>query len=48
MAADPLGPDVPPLAAVSISISDKHNFKEHLKDVYKYEVHEAPTTLLPI
>lgn len=39
MAADPLGPGVPPLAVVCTSVTDKHSFKEHLKDVYKYEVH---------
>ena len=39
MAADPLGPGVPPLAVVCTSVNNKCNFKEHLKDIYKYEVH---------
>ncbi len=39
MVSDPVGPGIPPLAVVCTSVHEKEKFKEHLKDVYKYEVH---------
>lgn len=39
IAADPSGPGVPPLAVVCKDVDEKSKFREHLKDIYKYEVH---------